>query len=139
MLVRRKKISGCIISFNCSFTLSVVAVMVYIASLQEKACIPFIHLYIRKKEGHTFMLLLLLTEVGKPGYDSWEFYICVWKSLLTLLVLLLSLFWLCLFSGESPGHQRGQITLLSSFWKSVKNSRNCHFLSDFSLTSLEEK
>lgn len=43
--------------------------MVYIANLHEKPCIPFTHFYIPKKEEYTFMFMLL-TEVGKPVYDS---------------------------------------------------------------------
>lgn len=65
----KKKISDYIISFNYSFTWSVAAIMVYIANLHEKPCIPFTHFYIPKKEEYTFMFMLL-TEVGKPVYDS---------------------------------------------------------------------
>lgn len=77
--------------------------MVYIANLHEKACIPFICLHIPNKEGDTFMLLLL-TEVGKSEYGSWEFYYLYLEEITDFTSIVIIIFLLCLFSGKSPCH-----------------------------------
>lgn len=105
--------------------------MVYIANLHEKACIPFLCLHIPNREGYTFMLLLL-AEVGKPEYGSWEFYylyleeITDFTSTVIIILLTVSVLWQITMSLEKPNNfamkvlkvNKNSYELLSSLeWK----------------------